>query len=301
VSQGLPGFSATDSKNNWRGIDVDYCKAVAAAILKDANKVKFTPLSSKERFTALQSGEVDLLSRNTTYTLSRDSALGIDFVGVTYFDGQGIMVRKDLGVKSATELDGATICVNAGTTTELNIADYFRSNGMKYKLVSFEKTDEVVAAYDAGRCDVYTTDQSGLYAQRIKLKDKSKHIVLSEVISKEPLGPAVRHGDNAFADISRWVLYAIIEAEELGVTTKNLNKMMKSSKNPNLKRLFGIEGDMGAKLGLDKKWAVRVVKSVGNYGEMFERNLGKNTTLGISRGINQLWTKGGLQYAMPIR
>ena len=301
VSQGLPGFSATDAKNNWIGIDVDYCKALAAALLKDSNKVKYVPLSSKERFTALQSGEIDILSRNTTYTLSRDAAQGIDFVGVTYYDGQGFMVRKDLGVSSAKELDGATVCVNAGTTTELNTADYFRSNKMKYKLVSFEKSDEVVAAYDSGRCDVYTTDQSGLYAQRIKLKDKTKHVVLPDVISKEPLGPAVRHGDNAFADIARWVLYAMLEAEELGVNSKNVSSMMKSSTNPNIKRLFGLEGDMGAKLGLDKKWALRILESVGNYGEVFERNLGKNTSLGISRGFNKLWTDGGLQYPMPVR
>ena len=203
VSQGLPGFSSTDSKNNWQGIDVDYCRALAAVIFKDSKKVKYVPLSSKERFTALQSGEIDILSRNTTYTLSRDASLGVDFIGVVYYDGQGMMVKKDLGVKSALELDGATICVNSGTTTELNIADYFRANSMKYKLVSFEKSDEVVAAYDSGRCDVYTTDQSGLYAQRIKLKKPADHTVLPEVISKEPLGPAVRHGDNEWADLSR--------------------------------------------------------------------------------------------------
>lgn len=300
VSQGLPGFSSPDSKNVWRGIDVDYCRALASAVLKSPDKVKYVALSSKERFTALQSGEVDILSRNTTYTMSRDTSLGLDFVGVTYYDGQGLMVRKDIGVKSAKELDGATICVNAGTTTELNIADYFRSNKMKYKLISFEKTDEVVAAYDAGRCDVYTTDQSGLYAQRIKLKDKSKHIILPEVISKEPLGPAVRHGDNDFADIARWVLYAMFEAEEFGVSSSNVAKMKKSS-NPGIKRLLGEEGDMGSKLGLDKDWAFRIIKDVGNYGEIFERNLGKNTTLGISRGQNALWNDGGLQYAMPVR
>lgn len=300
VSQGLPGFSSTDTKNNWKGIDVDFCKAVAAALLKDPSKVKYVPLSSKERFTALQSGEIDLLSRNTTYTLSRDTSLGIDFVGVIYYDGQGIMVRKSVGVSSAKELDGATVCVNSGTTTELNIADYFRANGLKYKLVSFEKTDEVIAAYDAGRCDVYTTDQSGLYSERIKLKDSSKHIILPEVISKEPLGPAVRHGDNAWADLNRWVLYVMLEAEEYGVNSKNIKKMS-SSKNPVIRRILGLEGDMGGKLGLDKKWATRVISKVGNYAEIFERNLGKSTTLGISRGLNALWNKGGLQYPMPIR
>lgn len=301
VSQGLPGFSATDSKNNWLGIDVDYCRAVAAAVLSDPTKVKFVPLSAKERFTALQSGEIDLLSRNTTYTLSRDTALGVDFVGVTYYDGQGFLVRKSLGIKSAKELDGATLCVNTGTTTELNAADYFRTNGMKYKLVAFEKSDEVVAAYDAGRCDVYTTDQSGLYAQRIKLKKPDDHVVLPEIISKEPLGPAVRHGDNQWADITRWVLYVLLEAEELGVDSKNVDALKKSTKNPAIKRLLGVEGDYGSKLSLDKEWAYRVIKSVGNYGESFERNLGKDTTLKISRGINNLWNKGGIHYPMPVR
>ena len=301
VSQGLPGFSSTDSKNNWQGIDVDYCRALAAVIFKDSKKVKYVPLSSKERFTALQSGEIDILSRNTTYTLSRDASLGVDFIGVVYYDGQGMMVKKDLGVKSALELDGATICVNSGTTTELNIADYFRANSMKYKLVSFEKSDEVVAAYDSGRCDVYTTDQSGLYAQRIKLKKPADHTVLPEVISKEPLGPAVRHGDNEWADLSRWTLYALIEAEEFGVSSKNVDKLVKSSKDPGVRRLLGVESNLGGKIGTDKQWAYRIISQVGNYGEIFERNLGKNTTLGISRGLNALWKDGGLQYAMPVR
>lgn len=301
VSQGLPGFSATNSKNHWIGIDVDYCRALAAAVLKDEKKVKFIPLSAKERFTALQSGEIDVLSRNTTYTLSRDTSLGIDFVGVVYYDGQGFMVKKELGVKSATELGGATICVNTGTTTELNVADYFRAKGMKYKLVAFEKSDEVVAAYDAGRCDVYTTDQSGLYAQRIKLKKPELHMVLPEIISKEPLGPAVRHGDNQWGDVARWTLFALIEAEELGLSADNVDKTLATTKNPAIKRFLGGESDVGDKLGLDSKWAYRIVKQVGNYGESFERNLGKDTTLKISRDINHLWNNGGLHYPMPVR
>jgi general L-amino acid transport system substrate-binding protein len=300
VSQGLPGFSSPDSKGNWEGMDVDVCKAVAAAVFGDAKKVNFRPLSAKERFTALQSGEIDLLSRNTTWTLVRDTALGLDFTGVTYFDGQGFMVRKKLGVKSAKELDGATVCVNLGTTTELNVADYFRTNNMKYKLVAFEKTDEVVAAYDAGRCDVYTTDQSGLYANRIKLKKPDDHMILPDVISKEPLGPVVRHGDNQWGDVVRWAVYALVEAEELGITQANVDKM-KTSSNPNIKRLLGTEGDIGTNLGLEKDWAYKMIKAVGNYGEIFERNLGPKTPLKIARGLNQLWNQGGLQYPMPIR
>ncbi|MEZ4743261.1 MAG: amino acid ABC transporter substrate-binding protein [Bdellovibrionota bacterium] len=301
VSQGLPGFSTPDAKGHWSGIDVDVCRAIAAAVLGDANKVKYTPLSSKERFTALQSGEVDVLSRNTTWTLVRDSALGLDFAGVTYYDGQGFMVRKKLGIKSAKELDGATICVNSGTTTELNVADYFRANHMKYKLVSIEKTDEVVAAYDAGRCDVWTTDQSGLYANRIKLKNPNDHIVLPEVISKEPLGPVIRHGDNQWGDVVRWVLYAMLEGEELDINSKNVDQLKKSSKNPAVLRLLGEEGDAGKSLGLEKDWAYKVIKQVGNYSEIFARNLGPSSTLKIARGLNNLWNKGGLQYPMPVR
>jgi general L-amino acid transport system substrate-binding protein len=300
VSQGLPGFSSPDQKGNWTGLDVDICRAVAAAVLGDGSKIKFTPLSAKERFTALQSGEVDLLSRNTTWTLVRDTALGLDFTGVSYYDGQGFMVRKKLGVKSAKELSGATICVNIGTTTELNVADYFRTHSMKYKLVTFEKTDEVVAAYDAGRCDVYTTDQSGLYANRIKLKKPDEHLILPEVISKEPLGPVVRHGDNQWGDVVRWTLYALVEAEELGIDAKNVASQ-KSSVNPNIRRLLGLEGDMGKNLGLASDWAFKIIKTTGNYGEIFERNLGPNTPLQIARGLNSLWNKGGLQYPMPIR
>lgn len=300
VGQGLAGFSNPDAKNNWSGIDVDFCRAIASAIFGDPGKVKYTPLSAKERFTALQSGEIDVLSRNTTWTLVRDTSLGLDFAGVMYYDGQGFLVRKKSGVKSAKELDGATVCVNTGTTTELNVADYFRANNMKYKLVVYEKDDEVVAAYDTGRCDVYTTDQSGLYAQRIKLKNPDEHMILPEIISKEPLGPVVRHGDNQWGDIVRWTLFAMLEGEELGVTSANVDEM-KKSQNPNVRRLLGVEGDMGKDLGLPADWAYNVLKKVGNYGEAFERNLGTGSPLKIARGQNALWNKGGLQYAMPVR
>lgn len=298
VSQGLAGFSSPDAKNNWSGIDVDVCKAVAAAIFGDVSKVKYTPLSAKERFTALQSGEIDVLSRNTTWTLIRDTALGLDFAGVTYYDGQGFMVPKKLKVTKAKELAGATICVQTGTTTELNVADFFRANNLKYKILVFEKNDEVVAAYDAGRCDVLSTDQSGLYASRIKLKNPDDHVILTEVISKEPLGPAVRHGDNQWVDIVRWSLYAMLEAEELGVTSKNLEAMKKSD-NPAIRRLLGVEGDAGKDLGVRSDWAEKIIGGVGNYGEVFARNLGD--TLKIARGQNALWKDGGLQYPMPVR
>ena len=300
VSQGVPGFSNPDTSGNWTGIDVDVCRAVAAAALGSASKVKYTPLSAKERFTALQSGEIDILSRNTTWTLVRDTALGLNFAGVNYYDGQGFMVRKDLGIKSANELAGASVCVNIGTTTELNMADFFRSKSMDYKPVVFEKTDEVVAAYDSGRCDVYTTDQSALAAQRTKLKDPAAHMVLPEIISKEPLGPVVRHGDDQWLDIVKWSLYAMLEAEEYGVTSNNVDKMMKS-KNPVVRRLLGGEGDLGKNLGLDAGWAARIIKEVGNYGESFERHVGPNTTVKLPRGINALWNKGGLMYSMPVR
>ncbi len=300
VSQGLPGFSNPDEQGNWTGIDVDLCRAVAAAIFGNANKVKYTPLSAKERFTALQSGEVDLLSRNTTWTLVRDTALGLNFAGVNYYDGQGFMVPKKIGVKSAKELEGASVCVNIGTTTELNMADFFRANNMKYKPVVFEKADEVVAAYDSGRCDVYTTDRSGLAAQRLKLKNPDAHMVLPETISKEPLGPVVRHGDDQWLDIVKWTLYAMLEAEEYGVDSNNVKKMRKSD-NPVIKRLLGEEGDLGKNLGLDEKWAYHIIKEVGNYGESYDRHVGPNTPLKLSRGVNALWSEGGLQYAMPVR
>jgi len=300
VSQGLPGFSNPDEKGNWTGIDVDICRAVAAAIFGDASKVKYTPLSAKERFTALQSGEVDVLSRNTTWTLVRDTALGLNFTGVTYYDGQGFMVPKKLGVKSAKELNGASVCVNIGTTTELNMADFFRANKMEYKPVVFEKADEVVAAYDAGRCDVYTTDRSGLAAQRLKLKNPDAHMVLPEIISKEPLGPVVRHGDDQWFDLVKWTLYAMLEAEEYGLNSKNVDKM-KSSSDPVVKRLLGIEGDMGKNLGVDNNWVYNIVKQVGNYSEVYDRNVGPATPLKLERGANALWKEGGLQYGMPVR
>ncbi|MCG8380789.1 MAG: amino acid ABC transporter substrate-binding protein [Gammaproteobacteria bacterium] len=300
VSQGLPGFSNPDEKGNWTGIDIDVCRAVAAAVFGDASQVKYTPLSAKVRFTALQSGEIDMLSRNTTWTLTRDTSLGLNFAGVNYYDGQGFMVPKKLGVESAKELDGAAVCTNLGTTTELNMSDYFAANKMKYTPVVFEKADEVVAAYDAGRCDVYTTDRSGLAAQRLKMKDPDAHMVLPETISKEPLGPVVRHGDDQWLDIVKWTLFAMIEAEEQGITSKNVDDKLKSD-NPATKRLLGVEGDMGEKLGLSNKWVYNIVKQVGNYGESFDEHVGPNTPLKLTRGVNALWNKGGLMYPMPIR
>jgi general L-amino acid transport system substrate-binding protein len=299
VSQGLPGFSNFNDAGEWSGLDVDMCRAVAAAVFGDASKHKVTPLSAKERFTALKSSEIDVLTRNTTWTMSRDTNHG-DFAGVNYYDGQGMMVRKSLGVKSALELGGASICTNTGTTTELNIADYFRANNMEYELVAFENTSEVNAAYVSGRCDVFTTDQSGLYAERLKFPDKDKHMVLPEVISKEPLGPMTRNGDSKWTDIVRWSHNAMVNAEEMGVTSANVDSM-KSGKNPAVLRLLGVEGSFGEDLGLSKDWAFNIIKQVGNYGESFERNVGVNTPLGISRGLNQLWTKGGLMYAPPVR
>ncbi len=300
VSQGLPGFSNPDSSGNWTGIDVDVCRAVAAATLGDASKVKYSPLSNKERFTALQSGEIDMLSRNTTWTATRDSVLGLNFAGVNYYDGQGFMVRKSLGVKSAMELAGAAVCSTLGTTTELNVADFFRANNMEYKLVAFEKADEVVAAYDAGRCDVYTTDQSGLAAQRLKLSSPNDHTVLPEVISKEPLGPVVRHGDDQWFDIVKWTLFAMQESEEMGINSGNADAM-KSSDNPGIKRMMGTEGDVGKNLGLSSDWAYNIIKQVGNYGESFEAHVGPNTPLQLPRGVNNLWNNGGLMYPMPAR
>ncbi len=300
VSQGLAGFSNPDDKGNWTGLDVDLCRGVAAAVFGSGDKVKFTPLSAKERFTALQSGEIDILSRNTTWTMSRDTQLGLNFAGVNYYDGQGFMVRKELKVSSALELSGASVCTNTGTTTELNVADYFRSNKLDYEIVAFEKADEVVSAYDAGRCDVFTTDQSGLAAQRLKLTNPADHVVLPEIISKEPLGPVVRQGDDQWFNIVKWVHNAMINAEELGVTQANVGEMM-GSDNPAIKRLLGTEGAFGEKLGLGNDWAANVIKAVGNYGETFERNVGPNTQLKLPRGVNSLWSKGGLQYAPPIR
>ncbi len=267
----------------------------------DADAVKFTPLTAKERFTALQSGEVDVLSRNTTWTLNRDTALGLDFTGVTYYDGQGFMAPTTLGVKSALELDGASICVQPGTTTELNLADYFRANNMSYEPVVIERLEEIRTAYDQGRCDVYTTDQSGLYAERTVLTDPAAHIILPEVISKEPLGPVVRHGDHEWSDIVRWTLYAMLEGEEYGVNQSNVDDLKANATNPVIRRLLGAEGDMGQNLGLAPDWAYNVISQVGNYGEIFEANLGQGTPLKIERGLNAQWKDGGLQYAMPVR
>ncbi len=304
VGIGTAGFMLSNSQGKWVGLNVDVCRAVAAAIFGDADKVKYVPLTSQQRFTALQSGEVDLLSNNTTVTLTRDTALGFDFTGVTYYDGQGFMVNKKLGVKSAKELNGATICVAPGTTTELNLADYFRANKMNFKLVVIEKVDEVRAAFFSGRCDVYTTDNSSLYATRAANvpppQTVDDFIILPEVISKEPLGPVVRHGDNQFADIVRWALFAMIEAEEYGITSANVDEMMKSD-NPTIKRILGTTPGMGKALGVDEKWVYNIVKQVGNYGESFDRNVGMGSPLKIARGQNELWTKGGLQYAPPIR
>ncbi|MDA1089199.1 MAG: amino acid ABC transporter substrate-binding protein [Proteobacteria bacterium] len=298
VSTGLPGFSNPDSKNNWSGIDVDTCRAVAAAVLGDAQKVKFTPLTAKERFTALQSGEIDMLSRNTTWTHTRDTSLGINFAGVNYYDGQGFMVMKKLGVKSAKELNGASVCLQAGTTTELNLADYFREHGMKYSPITVDTSDQTIKGFEAGRCDILTSDQSQLYSLRTKLPDPNAAMVLPEIISKEPLGPVVRQGDDQWFNIVKWVLYAQINAEEMGVTSKNAEEM-KSSKNPSIARLLG--GDAGAKMGIGADWALQAIKQVGNYGEMFERNVGLNTPMKIARGVNALWNKGGIQYAPPVR
>lgn len=299
-NSGLPGFAQVDDKGAWAGLDVDVCRAVAAAVFGDASKVKYTPTSGKDRFTALQSKEIDLLSRNSTWTVSRDSSLGLDFVAVNYYDGQGFMVPKSLGVKSAKELDGASVCVQSGTTTELNLADFFRANKMKYESVVFETNDELIVAFQSGRCDVFTTDQSGLYSSRTKFEKPDNWVVLPEIISKEPLGPAVRHGDNEWADVVRWAFYAMVEAEELGVTSKNTEEMKKSN-NPNIKRLLGTEGELGKGLGLAADFGAKVIAQVGNYGESFERNVGASTPLKIVRGQNAQWTQGGLIYAPPFR
>ena len=300
VSQGLPGFSNADAAGNWTGVDVDVCRAVAAAVLGDASKVKYTPLSAKERFTALTSGEIDILSRNTTWTLSRDADIGLTFVGVNFYDGQGFMVRKDSGINSVDDFaNGISACTNIGTTTELNMRDFFNSRGISYEPVAFEKADEVVAAYDSGRCDTYTTDKSGLAAQRTKMTNPDDHMVLPETISKEPLGPVVRQGDAVWEDIVRWSLNVMIEAEEYGITSSNAD-MMKTSDNPQIKRLVGSEGELGAAFGLDNDWSLRIIKQVGNYGESYKRNIA-DTGILPDRGPNQIWTKGGLLYVPPAR
>ncbi len=301
ISDGLPGFSYADAKGNYLGLDVDVCRAVAAAVFGDASKVKFSPLTAKERFTALQSGEVDILSRNSTWTSSRDAAMGISFTGVTYYDGQGFLVNKKLGVTSARELDGATVCIQAGTTTELNLSDYFRANGLKYTPITYDTSDESAKSVEAGRCDVLTSDQSQLYAQRIKLAAPAEYVVLPEVISKEPLGPAVRQGDDEWFKIVRWTLFAMLNGEELGIDSQNVVETAKTTKNPDIARLLGSEGEFGKDLKLPKDWAVQIIKQVGNYAEIFNRNVGAGSELKIDRGLNALWNKGGVQYAPPVR
>ena len=297
---GLAGFGVPDAQGNWKGLDVDLCRAISATIFNDPNKVKFIPLSAKDRFTALQSGEVDVLVRNSTWTMTRDASLGLLFTGVNYYDGQGFLVRKKLGVNSALQLNGASVCTQQGTTTELNLADYFRANNLKYEVVAFATSDETVKAYDAGRCDAFTTDASGLYAERLKLANPDEHLVLPEIISKEPLGPSVRNNDPQWFNLIKWTHFAMLNAEELGVTQANVEQQLKSD-NPEIKRLRGTEGKFGEQVGLTADWVVRIVKHVGNYGESFERNVGQGSLLKIARGQNALWTKGGLQYAPPVR
>ena len=296
----LPGFGMPDAQGNWTGFDIDYCRAFAAAIFNDPTKVRFIPLAGKDRFTALQAGEVDVLVRNSTWTMSRDTQLGLDFPAVNYYDGQGFMVRKKLGVSSAKELNGATICTQQGTTTELNLADFFRSNNIKYEVVAFATADETFKAYTSGRCDAFTTDGSALFAERLRAPNPDEHVVLPEIISKEPFGLVVRHGDNQWGDLVRWVHFAMLNAEELGVTKANVDQMTKSD-NPEIKRLLGTEGKFGEATGLTNDWGVRIVKHMGNYGEIFERNIGEGSPLKIKRGLNALWNKGGLQYGIPIR
>jgi general L-amino acid transport system substrate-binding protein len=302
VSTGVAGFSQADSSGNWAGLDVDVCKAIAAATLGDANKVKWVPLNSQQRFTAIQSGEVDILSRNTTWTLTRDASLGLNYAGVTYYDGQGFMVPVKSKLKSAKQLKGATVCVQAGTTTEKNLTDFSRANNLNIKPVVFDKFEAANAAYFSGRCQAYTTDVSGLASVRNKeAKTPGDHMILPELISKEPLGPAVRRGDDEWFAIVRWVVFGLIEAEEYGITKANVETLQKDSKDPSIGRLLGTTEDTGKLLGLDKDWLARSLKAVGNYGEIFERNVGPKSVLGLPRGSNNLWSKGGLMYAPPVR
>jgi general L-amino acid transport system substrate-binding protein len=303
VNTGLAGFSAADSQGKWTGLDVDVCRAIAAAVLGDAEKVRYSPLTAQQRFTALQSGEVDILVRNTTWTLTRDTSLGMHFAGVNFYDGQGFMVPRSLNVKSAKQMKGATVCVQSGTTTELNLTDYSRANNLDLRPVVFEKQEAATGAYFSGRCQVFTTDASGLASVRSKEAAKpDDHVILPELISKEPLGPAVRRGDDEFFAIAKWTLNALIEAEEFGITQANIDEMKKSSKNPGIMRLIGAgTEDTGKLLGLDKDWAYRAIKAVGNYGESFERHVGEKTPIGLPRGVNNLWTNGGVLYAPPVR
>jgi general L-amino acid transport system substrate-binding protein len=301
VTTGLVGFAAPDANGVWEGFDVSVCRAVAAAVLSDPAAVEFVTTTGQTRFTALASGEIDMLARNTTWTFSRDVDLKFEFVGVNYYDGQGFMVPKSLGVSSAKELDGATVCIQTGTTTELNLADFFRANNISYEPVPIETNAEAQQQYLAGACDVYTTDASGLAATRATFENPSDHALLPEIISKEPLGPLVRHGDNEWGDVVRWSLNAMIAAEEMGITSANVDSMAAGTNNPEINRILGTEGELGAMLGLDKDWAMRIIKSVGNYAEVFEKNIGESTPIGLARGLNAQWTNGGLLYTPPFR
>ncbi|WP_299652555.1 amino acid ABC transporter substrate-binding protein [uncultured Tateyamaria sp.] len=301
VTTGLVGFAAPDANGEWKGFDVGVCRAVAAAVLGDPAAVEFVPTTGKTRFTALASGEIDMLARNTTWTFSRDVDLKFTFVGVNYYDGQGFMVPKDLGVSSAKDLDGATVCIQTGTTTELNLADFFRSNNINYEPVPIETNAEAQQQYLAGACDVYTTDASGLAATRATFEAPGDHVLLPEIISKEPLGPLVRHGDNEWGDVVRWTLNALISAEELGITSANITEMGAGTNNPEINRILGTEGTLGEMLGLDADWAMKAISAEGNYGEIFEKNIGESTPIGLARGLNAQWTDGGLLYSPPFR
>ena len=301
VTTGVPGYAAPNSNNEWVGFDVDLCRAVSSAIFGDPDKVEYRPLTAKERFTALQSGEIDILSRVTTWTLTRDTELGLNFAGVNYYDGQGFIVTKKSGMSEISQLDGASICVQAGTTTELNLTDHFREKGFDFEILSFDKNEQAAAAFESGRCESFTSDQSQLAALRVRFANPDGYVVLSELISKEPLGPLVRHGDDQWFDIVKWSLLALINAEELNVYSSNVDSMLAGSNDPNVKRLLGTEGDMGKKLGLDNNWAYNIVSQIGNYGEIFDKHLGKDSPLQLSRGYNALWFNGGLQYGYPIR
>jgi len=301
VNTSGPGFSSADSQGKWSGLDVDFCRAVAAAVLKDADKVKYVPLNSQQRFSSLQAGEIDVLSRNSTWTLTRDASLGVVFTGINYFDGQGFMVPKKLKIDNLSKLNGATVCVQAGTTSEKNVADYFGAHGMKYKSVVFDTAEAITSAFFAGRCQVYTTDMSDLAGARTKAPKPDDYLILPQVISKEPLGASVRRGDDEWFEIVRWTQFALLEAEENGLTQANVDQQKSTNKDPGVQRILGVNEDMGKLLGLDAEWAYRIVKQVGNYGESFERNLGSKSPLNLPRGANNLWTKGGLMYAPPIR
>jgi general L-amino acid transport system substrate-binding protein len=300
VSQGVPGFSNSDASGKWTGLDVDFCRALAAAVLGDPNKVKYTPLSAKDRFEVLKAGDIDVLARNTTWTLARDGGLAVEFVGVNFYDGQGFMVRKAANINSAKKLNNVKVCLETGTTTELNLRDYFNANKLKYEQIGFTKSDDAVAAYDAGRCEVYTTDKSGIAANRTKTKNPADHIILPETISKEPLGPVVRGNDENWVNIARWTLNVMIEAEEYNVTKTNIDSL-KSTADPVIKRLLGLEGDLGKNLNLDNNWSYNIVKLVGNYGESYEANVGTKTPVNLPRALNASWRKGGILYAPPVR